>query len=232
MSDPQRWRSDPDAPTGSRELLAAAAPTPTLTPEMLAASAARVAALPAGGATGTVAGGWTAKAVAGLGAVGVTTAVVLAVVGSRTPAAPPPDTRPPRVLSAPAAAPLPAEPPPIAPDEPASVAAAALPEPPAGRPARPITRPTGDPLARETAMLEEARGLLARSPRRALAALREHETTFPHGQLEAEREVMAIDALGGLGRGDAARRRAQAFLARFPRSPQADRMRSLLEKNR
>jgi len=43
--------------------------------------------------------------------------------------------------------------------------------------------------------------------------------------LAEEREVIAVEALHRLGRGEATRARAQAFLQRWPRSLYADRVR-------
>jgi hypothetical protein len=55
----------------------------------------------------------------------------------------------------------------------------------------------------------------------AAAALRlvdEHARRFPKSALVQEREALAIEALVGAGRADAARGRANAFLDRYPTS--------------
>jgi hypothetical protein len=73
-----------------------------------------------------------------------------------------------------------------------------------------------------------AQDLLARSPAQTLELLHEHEHRFPHGMLVEEREVLRIDAERTLGRVDSAAERAQAFVKRFPRSPQVPRLQTWL----
>jgi hypothetical protein len=65
----------------------------------------------------------------------------------------------------------------------------------------------------------------------ALADISRLSAQFPHGVLSQEREVVAIDALTGLGERAAARSRAQAFLAHYPDSPYAARLRPLISGN-
>ncbi|WP_437629782.1 hypothetical protein [Sorangium sp. So ce854] len=84
-----------------------------------------------------------------------------------------------------------------------------------------------DELLREARRLAEIRAALARSPQASLALLDEHRAEFPGGQLAAERELIAIDALVRRGRPDQAHARAEVFLAQFPSSPHADRVRRL-----
>ncbi|WP_233562509.1 hypothetical protein [Sorangium cellulosum] len=84
-----------------------------------------------------------------------------------------------------------------------------------------------DELLREAARLAEIRAALARSPEASLSLLDEHRAEFPEGRLVAERELIAIDALVRRGRADQARGRAEAFLAQFPTSPHAERVRRL-----
>ena len=62
----------------------------------------------------------------------------------------------------------------------------------------------------------------------AMVALMEHQRRFDEGLLREERERMAIETLASLGRDEPARRRAQAFLTRYPSSPHAERVRSIL----
>ena len=52
----------------------------------------------------------------------------------------------------------------------------------------------------------------------ALSALDEHTRRFPRGELAEEREALAVQALARAGRGAEARRRAERFEARYPRS--------------
>ncbi|WP_437331623.1 hypothetical protein [Sorangium sp. So ce394] len=86
-----------------------------------------------------------------------------------------------------------------------------------------------DELLREAGRLAEVRAALARSPEAPLALLDEHRAEFPDGRLAAERELVAIDALLRSGRSGGARARAEAFLAQFPSSPHAGRVRRLID---
>jgi hypothetical protein len=51
-----------------------------------------------------------------------------------------------------------------------------------------------------------------------------HRQLYPRGTLAQEREVLAIEALSALGRGDAASARAAAFESANPASPYAVRV--------
>ncbi|WP_437312937.1 hypothetical protein [Sorangium sp. So ce385] len=86
-----------------------------------------------------------------------------------------------------------------------------------------------DELLREAGRLAEIRAALARSPEAPLALLDAHRAEFPDGRLAAERELVAIDALLRSGRAGGARDRAEAFLAQFPSSPHAGRVRRLID---
>jgi len=77
--------------------------------------------------------------------------------------------------------------------------------------------PTAPPET-ELGLLKRALGLVATRPLEALRALDESAARFPHGLLEQEREVLAIEALMKAGRVDEARTRAAAFRAAFPHS--------------
>ncbi len=108
-------------------------------------------------------------------------------------------------------------------------------------PARVAARPKGassfpasvaaheDSLAAEAALLEQARARLALDPEAALSGAELHASTFPAGQLSAERELIAIDALKRMGRLAAARQRAQALIGRDHNGIYARRARRLLE---
>ena len=88
-------------------------------------------------------------------------------------------------------------------------------------------------LAVEVGLLDRARAHLeAGDAATALAALDEHARTFSDGLLGAEAEVLRIDALLRQGERAAAQARGEQFLARFPRSPLAQRVRSLLAPSR
>lgn len=79
-----------------------------------------------------------------------------------------------------------------------------------------------------TAVLAIRRTLLAGNAREALALLARARADFPHGALAEEREALSVRALMAAGDRDAARVRGEAFLRRFPRSPQAGDVRRLL----
>jgi len=85
-------------------------------------------------------------------------------------------------------------------------------------------------LAREVALIDEARKALARKdPAAALRALDTHDREMPAGALMPESNVLRIEA--ALATGDRARAKelADAFLATNPSGPQARRVRALLE---
>lgn len=83
-------------------------------------------------------------------------------------------------------------------------------------------------VADEARLLESARASLASDPAWSLQVIRHHQTRFPHGQLSAERELIAVDALLRLGRRDEAERRAAPRLAEDADSLYAKRFRQLL----
>ncbi|AKV03940.1 hypothetical protein AKJ09_10603 [Labilithrix luteola] len=70
----------------------------------------------------------------------------------------------------------------------------------------------------EGALLRRAYAATPKEPRQALALTAEHARRFPSSILAEEREVIAIEALARLGRGDEARGRAKAFFAAHPDS--------------
>jgi hypothetical protein len=56
------------------------------------------------------------------------------------------------------------------------------------------------------------------NPARALELAERHRAAYPRGTFAQERELLAIEALRGLGRGELAAARAASFRARFPGS--------------
>lgn len=77
----------------------------------------------------------------------------------------------------------------------------------------------GNDLVREREVIDAARAALARGrPADALSATARHAERWPRGHLAEEREVIAIQALAGLGRRVEAERRATAFKRAFPSS--------------
>jgi hypothetical protein len=99
--------------------------------------------------------------------------------------------------------------------------AAAEPRVPNAAPAEAM--PSNDMLAREVPLIDAGRSELATSPSRALAALEAHRREFPHGQLAAEREFLAVQALVQMNRIADAKKRADDLAARFPTSSYAAR---------
>jgi len=119
-------------------------------------------------------------------------------------------------------------PPTLAPAAPAPAApvrvrrhAAAEPRVPNAAPAEIL--PANDMLAREVPLIDAGRSELATSPSRALAALEAHRREFPHGQLAAEREFLAVQALVQMNRIADAKKRADELATRFPASSYAGR---------
>ncbi len=87
-----------------------------------------------------------------------------------------------------------------------------------------------DPTLKDEALwLETARAALGQDPQHALELADRHRQHFPTGQLGAERELIAVDALLRLGRRDEAERRAQPSLAQASGSLYQRRLRQLLQ---
>jgi len=87
--------------------------------------------------------------------------------------------------------------------------------------------PTAALLTEELGALDHARVALVNGEgRRTLDELDAYDRRFPSGRLQIEAEVLRIDALAKLGRKDAARQRAEAFLRRYPNSVLATRVRA------
>jgi hypothetical protein len=111
---------------------------------------------------------------------------------------------------------------------PVAPAAAAHDPPRRPEPAR-TAPPPMDALAREAAMLEEARALLDRDPGGALSALDRYAAAFPSGSLGIERELLAVAALRKLGRDREAQIRGAALLERARGSIYEERVTTLLK---
>ena len=186
------------------------------------ATSAAVVLTTASTAAGVAKAGLSRLALWGLGAgstVAATSAVVLAI-SMRQPAPTPPAVPVvPAVVS-------------VARAEPAPELPAALPSPkpePTAAEAAPRRGPeqaTWD----EPQLIERARKALASDPRRALALASEHQKRFPSGALSVEREVILIEALARSGQTGAARSRALAFQARYPKSIHLPRVQALLAR--
>lgn len=84
-------------------------------------------------------------------------------------------------------------------------------------------------LRREIELAGAARQALTKGEAdRCLASVRAYEAEFPNGQFLLEAKVMRIEATAMAGDGPRARSLARSFLAKNPRSPYEERMRSLL----
>ncbi|XXY45585.1 tetratricopeptide repeat protein [Sorangium sp. So ce269] len=93
-------------------------------------------------------------------------------------------------------------------------------------------KPTGTDLLRaESALLMEARAALRSGDAAAAAALLERlRVQFPKGVLRQEREVLAIDVLAARGNVQDAKRRAQAFVKQYPKSPHSAKLKRFLDQ--
>jgi hypothetical protein len=134
------------------------------------------------------------------------------------------------------AAPLPPPPLPLTTTKPpvASPAVASTPSVrrPRARHEPPATPAPAAPLPEaELALLKQAQAALDREPRTALALVEQHAQSYPRGLFAQEREILAIEALLKLRQKPAALARAQAFVQRYPESPHARRVHSLLERS-
>jgi hypothetical protein len=84
-------------------------------------------------------------------------------------------------------------------------------------------------LAEESAAVVAIRKtLLSGEPTEALRMLERARVQFPDGVLGQEREALSVRALVESGQKAAARKRGEAFLRAFPRSPHAAELRALL----
>jgi hypothetical protein len=99
----------------------------------------------------------------------------------------------------------------------------------AAQPAGRIAPAASGPEA-ELDLVQRAQAALEHRPAATLALTEQHAQTYPRGIFAQEREVLAIEALLKLARRPAALARAEEFLARYPTSPHARRVRPLLER--
>ena len=93
---------------------------------------------------------------------------------------------------------------------------------------QPASSEPAPPALREDQCLSQAQAVLQTTPSEALSQVTQCERLFPHGNMVAEREMLAIEALSGLGRRDDARTRAEAFLASYPHSIYSERVEHLI----
>jgi hypothetical protein len=98
---------------------------------------------------------------------------------------------------------------------------------PAG-PAQSSTARSSPDLAGELAALDgAAKAIQAGNAAGGLTLLDAYTRTFPHGSLDLEAKVLRAEALESAGRHDEAVARARSFVAHYPTSPLAVRMRRL-----
>lgn len=218
MNTPVRWLAGGDAPKGAADLLSAAAPPPAFTDALryrLAVGVAKTATLPAASV-------WTSLLVKGAFVAGIGGASGFAVraASSKHEA---PVVAPAPVVAAPKsdAAPRPA--PPIAVE---ALPALQLPTAPPDR----APKLKLDPRLEEAELLEKARSLVGSNPAAALKLTAERSRDFPKGRLGAEADLIAAQALLGMGKVAAAKQRAQASLSRYPSGLYARQLREIAEQ--
>jgi hypothetical protein len=100
----------------------------------------------------------------------------------------------------------------------AASAAPARVDPPQPLVVTPTVEPVVDSLERERLMLEPARVALARDPHAAISAVERYQHMFSNGQLFAESEYIAVEALRRAGDRERAAARAHELMRRFPAS--------------
>jgi hypothetical protein len=93
-----------------------------------------------------------------------------------------------------------------------------------------VPAPASD-LRDQIALIDAARAAVkAGASDRALALLRRYETSYRDGAFQPEALALRIEALDQDGRHAEARALARDFLARYPRSPVADRVARVVQK--
>jgi hypothetical protein len=221
VKPPVRWlEANADVPLGARDLLTAAAPAPAFTDELryrLALGVAKTATMPAASV-------WSSLLVKGVLVAGAGAAGGLFVHGlTPTQAAqlPVPVVAPANVPVAPQAM-DPSSPPPVSVDS--------LPELqlPTVAPDR-APRLQVDPRLAEAELLEKARALVGSNPGAALKLTTEHGRDFPKGRLGAEADLIAAQALLGMGNVAAAKERARVSLTRYPNGLYARQLREIAD---
>lgn len=89
-----------------------------------------------------------------------------------------------------------------------------------------------EPQPTEVALLEAARRSLPSSAQQALALTREHLRLYPEGMMVQEREVLSLEALWALRKVELTRKKARAFLRKYPSSSHRERVQRLYAKTR
>jgi hypothetical protein len=144
------------------------------------------------------------------------------------------EPKPVTVALAPAVAPsaLPPAPPPTsaqeAPSAPPVVSASRAPAASTAGAERPAVPDAS--TEQDAQLLQRAHAELSANPARALSLTRDHAVHFPDSPLLVEREALQIEALARLGRRNEAAAALAQFEARYPRSPYARRLHTLVEQ--
>lgn len=219
MKPPVRWlEAGAAAPKGAADLLSAAASPPAFSDALryrLAVGVAKTATTP-------VATTWMSSVLAKgifVAAIGGGSGLLVHTIASRNvaPVAVPSASVAPLVVVA-----TPAEPPPVSVD---ALPALQLPTAPASAP-----RFRLDPRLEEAELLEKARSLVGTNPALALKLTAEHGRDFPKGRLRAEADLLAAQALLGMGNTAAAKQRAEASLKRYPKGLYARQLSEIIER--
>ena len=87
-----------------------------------------------------------------------------------------------------------------------------------------------DALAGEAKLLNQAHAIMATDAHKALAIASEHAKRYPRGQLAAERELIAVQALVKLGRSREAEARGRALRKGAPSSIYGERLDAILKE--
>jgi hypothetical protein len=245
MTEPRRWLDDGQLSGELRRVLEAACPTPPLPPELNAHLSAYAAGLASqtllakvGGATlwrklwvtvGSSSKSLVVVSFLGTVALGVYTAGPSPRISQQS-RAPSPSPSVAAARTPVTLATTPSEPPSasVVAERVAPSAASTAVREVANAPASASPPSADSSIVEEAKLLETARSFLGDSPALALDLTVQHQRLYPAGQLSAEREFVAVEALLRLGRRQEAERRAAPRLEQSPDSLYARRLRQLL----
>jgi len=257
MKEPRRWLDDPGTTSELRDLLTSATAPPPLPPALDVQLAEYAATLAAQGVLAKVGGlslwqklvlfaGGSSKSVVLISLFGIAGAVAVGAYVSHPSSAPVSHagpTHPQAPVQAPELRPTPVS-------APASPASSPQPAPssatlgvsgaerprqlgsaardPELAPSEEVASANESSIVAEAKLLSTARSFLDDSPALALAVTEQHRQKYPLGQLSAEREFVAIEALLRLSRRTEAERRAAPLLAAGHDGLYTRRLRTLL----
>jgi hypothetical protein len=221
LSDPVRIReAGSDVPVELRELFRSAAKPEPPSAAVGAMLSSRVAGMTAATASAPA----LVKLLPWLLGGAVALGGVAAYRAGRVEPSPPAPKAPSSVLATPMPEPLPAPPPAPSPAAPSPARSIAP------RASAPSVAAGEDSLVGEEKLLNEAHAVLAASPRRALALAKSHAKRYPHGQLVAERDLIMIEALVGLGRRREAEELGRQLRATAPNNIYEERLDEILRE--